>query len=1009
MSKTRVYELAKALGVESKALLLRIQKETPIEAPNHLHALNPDEVEAIKAMFARPVEGEVVTHRISSTVVRRRARRQPGEGGPEAPEAPPRAEAEAAVAAELLAAEPPPEEVGPVAPPAVETVAEEPAVVPESPPVFEPPAPPSEPEEPEAPPLPPVVEREAAEIVRLAPVEPEREPVAEVLEEPPAAPVEVVAEPSIAEAAVSVPEVASAPPPEVDVQAELVVEAPPLVETPTEPETAPFEDRPGEIEEPFIEPAPGDEAGDGQAGAGYRPKYADAEVTRRIRLDSARRAQVVDRPLIPIRTVDYSNEARGAGTGARSFAGRPGPVRPPDRFPGRPDRIGELPVLVPPPMPSAKPDADRREKRKTVGRRVYDRRRDQTQAAQEGLGKLDVFAPRRKKKGAKAAKVPLATPLTTPKAAKRTIKLDEGITVGDLAQQMSTKAGDVIKRLLSMGVMATINHVLDFDTATLIASEYGFTVENVTFEEDDIIRGVEDRDEDLFERPPVVTIMGHIDHGKTSLLDAIRKSNIVATEAGGITQRIGAFMVDTPQGRLTFVDTPGHNAFTAMRARGAQVSDLVILVVAADDGVMEETREAINHARAAEVPIVVAINKCDRPEANPERVRQQLVDVRLVPEEWGGDTLICDVSAKAKTGIERLLEAVMLQSEMLELRANPDKAAKGVVVEAKLDPHRGPVATVIIQEGTLHKRDYLVSGRSYGRVRAMVNDLGQELDEAPPSTPVEVTGLSEVPTAGDPFNVVQDDRQARTLVEHREEQERRRRVASVPSAGKSLEDLLGSMGEQETKTLNVVLKADSQGSVEAIRQALVKLSAKEVDVKLIHDAVGGITESDINLASASAAVIVGFNVRPEAKAKQLAEQEGVTITLHSIIYELTDWALARMRGLVPKLREERELGRAEVLQTFRVAKSGMVAGSTVRSGKLVRGCSARLVRDSKVVYEGRVVSLKRFKDDAKEVAQGYECGIVLENFADIKVGDVIEAYEFTEVEAALTPADAAAK
>lgn len=583
----------------------------------------------------------------------------------------------------------------------------------------------------------------------------------------------------------------------------------------------------------------------------------------------------------------------------------------------------------------------------------------------------------------------------TPKVVFK-ITLTGSITVQELAKRIGKTAAEVIKYLMAQGIMATINQELDVETAALVAQDLGAIVEikaekPITELEDPV-----DPPETLRERPPVVTVMGHVDHGKTSLLDAIRRTNVTASEAGGITQHIGAYQVRLKNRKITFLDTPGHAAFTAMRARGAQATDIAILVVAADDGVMPQTIEAINHAKAAGVPIVVAINKIDRPEANPERVKQQLTEYGLVPEEWGGDTIMVPVSAVTKEGINDLLEMVLLTADVAELKANPDRPARGIVIEAQLDRGRGPVATMLVQKGTLKIGDNLVAGSVYGRVRAMIDDRGERVNSAPPSTPVEVLGLSDLPEAGDIFQVVEDEKLARQIASSRQEEKRQEELKVASKT--SLDDLFKQMEAGEFKELNLVIKGDVQGSVEALRGALEQLSTNEVKVNLLHGGVGAITETDVMLAAASKAIIIGFNVRPEANVRKAAEEAGVEIRLYRVIYEVIDDVKAAMTGLLEPEEREVILGRAEVRATFKVPKAGTVAGCFVTEGKIQNRARARVIRDGVVVFEGRIESLKRFKDDVREVAQGYECGVGLEKFNDIKEGDVIEAYTIEEIQ-----------
>jgi len=566
------------------------------------------------------------------------------------------------------------------------------------------------------------------------------------------------------------------------------------------------------------------------------------------------------------------------------------------------------------------------------------------------------------------------------------------LTVGELAKQLGKESSEVIKKLMFLGIMANINQEIELDAIQLIAEEYGVEVEEkIEIDEDQFeLLEDEDKEEDLQERPPTVTIMGHVDHGKTTLLDAIRDSKITAGEAGGITQHIGAYQVEVNNKKITFLDTPGHAAFTSMRARGAKITDIVILVVAADDGVMPQTIEAINHAKAAEVPIIVAVNKIDKPEANPDKVKQELTEYGLVPEEWGGDTIFVSVSALKHQGLDDLLEMVLLVAEVQELKANPHRVAKGTIIESKLDKGRGAVATVLVQNGTLHVGDPIVAGTTYGKVRAMVNDRGKRIKEAGPSTPVEITGLNEVPQAGDPFIVFEEERKARIIGEKRAFKLREDELKQTSRV--TLDDLYKQIQEGEMKELNVIIKGDVQGSVEALQGALEKIDIQGVRVKIIHKGVGAITETDVTLASASNAIIIGFNVRPQPQARASAEREKVDIRLHRIIYNVIEEIEAALQGLLDPEYQEVVTGRAEVRQIFKASSIGTIAGSYVTEGKILRNGSARVIRDGIVIFEGKIDSLKRYKEDAKEVAQGYECGITIENFSDIKEGDIIESF-----------------
>mgnify|MGYP004727220137 FL=1 len=579
------------------------------------------------------------------------------------------------------------------------------------------------------------------------------------------------------------------------------------------------------------------------------------------------------------------------------------------------------------------------------------------------------------------------------------VEIPDEISVGELASRMKKTASEVIKQLFKMGVFASVSDVIDYDTAALVAMELGCKVEKeviVTVEER-LIDDHEDKPEDLVPRAPVVVVMGHVDHGKTSLLDYIRHANVVSGEAGGITQHIGAYTVDVNGSPITFLDTPGHEAFTSMRARGAMVTDIAILVVAADDGIMPQTIESINHAKAANIPVVVAINKMDAVGANPERIKQQLTEYDLVSEEWGGDTIICPISAKTGQGIDNLLENLAVLSEVLELKANPNRAARGAVIEARLDKGRGPIMTVLVQNGTLKLGDIIIAGTAVGRVRTMINDKGQRVTEAGPSTPVEISGMSEVPSAGDTFNAVADERMAKELAE-----ERRIQMSSnaMPGTKKvSLEDLFSQIQAGEMKTLNVIVKADVQGSAEAVKASLEKISNEEVRVKVIHSAVGAINESDVMLAATSGAIIVGFNVRPDNAARDSAARSKVDMRMYRVIYDCINEIEAAMKGMLAPKFKEAVIGHAEVRETYKVSKVGTVCGCYCTDGKIQRGCEVRVLRDNIVIHEGELASLRRFKDDVKEVASGYECGMQVEKFNDIKVGDVIECFVMEQINA----------
>lgn len=706
---------------------------------------------------------------------------------------------------------------------------------------------------------------------------------------------------------------------------------------------------------------------------------------------------------------------RPARPDSRGRSARPGAPSGPDRRPSsaRPQRPGGPSAGAPgrtpggapvdktdgPTDPNSNKDGMSKKKKGKKDRRVVDFNSDYGKRNKER--EMDFPGNRKGKKGKKGGRnqgKPELQPVSKPlKAAKRKIKFDEAIRLSDMAHQMGLKAQELIKVLFGLGVMATINQSLDFDTALLLAAEFEYEIENVSYSEEELLvpQATVDKPEDKKPRPPIVTIMGHVDHGKTSLLDAIRHSEITDGEAGGITQHIGAYHVTTNKGEIVFLDTPGHEAFTTMRMRGAQVTDIVILVVAADDGVMDQTREAISHSKAAGVPIVVAINKMDKEDANPDRVKRELAEFDLVPEDWGGSTIFVPVSAKKKTGLTELLDMVLLQAEVLELEANPDKAARGNIVEAKLDKGRGPVGTVLIQEGTIRQGDPFVCGLFHGRVRAMFDDRGKKIKSAGPAIPVEIQGFDGIPEAGDEFICVADDKIARRIAQERQLRHREKELAGKTKV--TLESFLASKPDQEILNLNVIVKADVQGSLEAITEALGKMATEEVKVDIVHGGAGAITESDVLLASASNAIIIGFNVRPTMKVKEVAEREEVEVRFYDIIYKLTNEIKAAMSGMLSPDIKENYIGQAEVRQTFSVPKIGTIAGCMVADGKLTRNSQVRLLREGVVVYTGMLSSLKRFKDDVKEVAKGYECGCGLDKFNDVKVGDVIEAFEEVEV------------
>ena len=882
MSKMRVYELARELGVDNKDLITRLEK-MGIAVKSHSSTLEDSEVERVKREYYAAEPHEMVEKRVKSTVIRRRAIRTAVEE--EAP----------AAAAELL-------------PTAGET-----------------------------------------EEVKGEPIsEPTVKPVKEV-----AVPPDVSQKPAkdkIAEEKVVSPPISQEPPP-----------PPPPPPTPVASGAPVVEKAEPVIGKPVMKPAPP-----------VIPPPAPKPVKREInRITAPRKPQEpagagAQRKPVPRRTDVV------AGRDAAPPAGTKKPVKwEPDKDKKRGKKPVEVVISDPFPRNKAliKRAVDRKGKIKDLDRDERSSRwRDEKKA---GVVKLQ------------------KTVITVPKASKRRLKISEMITVGDLSKKMGVKASEVINKLIGLGLMVTINQSLDFDTATLISAEFGYQVESVSVEFEDTFQQDDPGERNLQPRAPVVTIMGHVDHGKTSLLDAIRETKVIEGEAGGITQAIGAYHVHIKDRDIVFLDTPGHEAFTAMRARGAQVTDVVVLVVAADDGVMGQTIEAINHSRVAGVPIIVAINKMDKPNADPQRIKQGLTEYNLVSEEWGGETIFCEVSAKQKLGIDALLEMILLQADILELQADPERPAKGIIIESKLDKGRGPVATVLIQEGTLREGDAFASKTEYGRVRAMINDRGQRVKEAGPSMPVEVIGFSNVPQVSAEFLCVEDEKKARNIADYWTRKEREKELSATSKI--TLEQLYQKIKEG-VKDFNVIIKADVQGAVEAIAEALNKLSTADVKLKVIHSSTGAITETDVMLASSANAIVIGFNVRPDSRVVEVAEQEGVEIKLYDIIYNVIEDVRAAMEGLLDPIYKEVVQGRAEVRQLFKIPKVGTIAGCYVTDGKIARSANLKLVREGVVVYDGKIASLKRAKDDAREVATGYECGIGIENYNDLREGDILEAY-----------------
>lgn len=991
--KIKVKDLASELDVPSKDML-RALRELGVSAKSMAGSLEPEEAGRLRAHFAARRESAVECTTVQPNVIVRR-RRKESSPAPEAP-APTEAAAPAPEPAREPEAEPAPSGEAVAAAPAAKAAApaEAPAAAPEA--------------APRRPAGARVISRPGqAAAARKKPEDavapaPAKAPAQEAPAEPaPVAPEPVAPAREEAPAPEAAPEAPRAEEPSGSAEAAPAAAAEPAEKGAKLSRIA----RPDASAEPEGSSAPtlpprsearreADAEGD---GGEEQPRAARQEAAPQVRIISRPAPGSQPRPApagAPGGRGGYRDGQRpGGGYGQRpgaSGAGRPGGFGA-----GRPGApaFGQ-------PAPGQADSRDGQSKKKRLkGRRTVDFQQGDFGRHGDDEEGLRLNRGRGRRKGGKLQAAPQTTqPI---KAAKRKIRVTEAIRVADMAHQMGLKANEIIKVLFGLGVMATINQSLDIDTATLVAAEFGYEVEKAGFSEEDYLMPKEaDTPESLKPRPPVVTIMGHVDHGKTSLLDAIRKSNVTGGEAGGITQHIGAYHVKTKRGEIVFLDTPGHEAFTAMRARGAQVTDLVILVVAADDGVMEQTREAINHSRAANVPIMVAVNKMDKPGADPDRVLRELAELGLQPEDWGGDTIVARVSAKTRQGLDDLLELVALQSEIMDLKANPDKPARGHIVEARLDKGRGPVATVLIQEGTLRQGDNFVCGQFSGRVRALTSDQGKKVKEAGPSIPVEVQGFEGVPEAGEEFLVVADDKLARRIADSRAVRQREHDLRS--EARVTLESFLSqSPSDQEAKTLNLVLKADVQGTLEAITEALNKQSTDKVRISVVHGGTGAISESDILLASASRAIIIGFNVRPAARIKDVAERENVDIRFYDIIYKLVDDIKNAMAGMLAPVQREVYLGQAEVRETFSVPRVGVIAGSYVADGKIARNAGVRLLRDGVVIYTGRIASLKRFKDDAREVVKGNECGVGLENFNDVKIGDVIEAFETVEEAATL--------
>jgi translation initiation factor IF-2 len=985
MAKIRVYEFARDLNMTNRELLDKI-RDLDIEVNSHMSSLDEEVVAKVKTALFGERDDQLEEKRVRPTVIRRRKIATPQETTVQES-----VEESAQESVEESVEEPPKEEevelappVEPESPPPVDAEESVPAVkakdvLPEEKPVVKKRKPAgaakiiSKPKPKQEPPTVPEIAEETEVEAPATATDETVDAAEEISAEAQAADATVpeTSAPTEPEPPVDTPD-GNAPQP-VDEQSPPAVEEITEVETKTEVETT-TEAEPAVDEPPAVtpEPPPAEPVAE-------KPPKAAAAKTKKSKKDTP--AKIIKLPTKPIKSLIKSSEQ---GDKQR----RPYPPKPEN---------GDAPVST-------------KDKKKKVWRKKeVNGNGDEARFSKKkgGFRKKEIvegaalYSGKRGRKGRKGGKqksVPVGqkTQITTAKAIKRRIKVDETIILSELAKRMGIKANEMIVKLMGMGVMATVNQTIDYDTAALVAGEFGYEVEKASFEEEVILKKTETDDPDkLVTRPPVVTIMGHVDHGKTSLLDVIRQTRVTEGEAGGITQHIGAYHVKTEKGLIAFLDTPGHEAFSAMRSRGAKVTDIVVLVVAADDGVMPQTVEAINHSKASEVPIIVAINKMDKPDADPDRVQRELSEHGLVPEAWGGDAIFVQVSAKKKTGIDELLEMILLQAEILELKANPDKLAGGHVVEAKLDSGRGPVATVLVQDGTLRAGDSVVCGMHYGKIRVLQDDLGRVVELAGPSMPVEIVGLSGVPMAGDELVALADEKDARQVSQHRTQKQRSKELAKTNRL--SLEGLFEKMQQGEVKDLNLIIKADVDGSIEALRDSLVKLSNDEVSINVVHAATGTITESDIFLAASSNAIIIGFNVRPNAKVQDLAAEENVDMRFHNVIYNVIKEVKDSIVGMMESIYEERVLGRAEVRQTFHVPKVGTIAGCYVTDGKIQRGQLMRLLRDGIVTYEGKNSSLRRFKDDVKEVQSGYECGIGIENYNDIKVGDVIESYYLEEI------------
>jgi len=974
MAKIRIYELARELNLPNKALLQKL-RAIDIPVKSHMSSLDDETAARVKAALFGKATEQIVETRVRSTIIRRRTK--------PAPVVKSRAEKPVAETEEV------PDKVS-------SATKEKPG--------------------------------DRAETETVQPVEPEPKEKASEPEVPPETPVKkrppkrkkIKAEQSakIIKKPVPEPPVQPEPAPEETKAKEDQLQSAPV--TDAEPDAAVSGEKEEPIPTPVVSPDQAPPVTDAEEVKAPAPDDTSSQAKEKATEPEAKaeKAKISKRKKKKNRKIKKETPAKiiklGEGTPlvSEKKEKRPSRMARKSKRSSVPNRMGAGRGAVPPGKQAGSPPPLKDKKKKSGKGKAEQVAKDKKffkkkisfrkKAVVEGsalYGGRKKGRKARKKSRGKAAVKGQKTQITVAKAIKRRIKIDDAIILSDLAKRMGIKANEMIKTLMGMGVMATVNQTIDFDTAVLVAAEFDYEVEKAAFEEEIILKIEEDDPAKLVPRSPVVTIMGHVDHGKTTLLDTIRQSKITDGEAGGITQHIGAYLVDSVsesyKGQIVFLDTPGHEAFTEMRYRGASVTDIVVLIVAADDGVMPQTIEAINHAKAANVPIIVVINKIDKPDAQPERVQRELAEAGLTPEDWGGDTIYVQVSAKQGDGIDTLLEMILLQAELAELKANPDKLAYGHVIEAKLDSGRGPVATVLVQNGTLRAGQPVVCGMHYGKIRALLDDAGKTLRSAGPSTPVEIIGLAGVPNAGDELVALDDEKNARQVSAHRIQKQRAKELASASLV--SLDNLFDRIKDDDIKDLNIIIKADVQGSIEALKDALVKLSNEEVKINVIHSATGAIIESDVSLGAVSDAIIIGFNVRPNPKVQALAAEENVEIRSYNVIYNVIQEVQNAIVGMMASVFNEHVMGRAEVREVFHIPKIGAIAGCIVSDGKIQRGLQVRLLRDDVIIYEGKISSLRRFKDDVKEVQHGYECGIGIEKFNDIKIADAIECYYIEEI------------